>query len=91
MSELYEVLGLEIHEVLGLTEAEYEIALVNARTVGGGVPVTQEPRWHSHPVLGITGHLHSSTEQARTPHTHRPEVDWSLKPVFFEREAQSDG
>lgn len=76
-----------IHEILGSTEEEYELKLArNHMMSGDGVPVSEEPRWHSHPVLGIKGHAHSSVKEARTPHTHRPEVQWDMTPVALPKE-----
>lgn len=77
-----------IHRILGLTEEEYAETLDWNRLMNdGGTPVSLEPRYHSHPVLGIDGHAHGPTvEAARTPHTHRPEVQWDFEPVSLTKE-----
>jgi hypothetical protein len=67
-----------LHEVLGLHPDEYEMRLSD----GESMPATLDPRWHSHPILGITGHSHSKVEDARRPHGHHPEVGWNFDPVF---------
>lgn len=79
---------MRTHQILGLSEREYEDRLTLNRLAGGdGVPVSVEPRWHSHPVLGIRGHAHGPTvEAARTSHTHRPEVTWDFKPIPIQRD-----
>jgi hypothetical protein len=69
--------ALRVHQVLGLSETEYELKL----RAEGEADVRFEPRWHSHPVLGITGHAHSSVAEARRPHTHRPIVTWDMTPA----------
>lgn len=62
---------LTAHQVLGLTQKEY----ADEVTKPGGVSCIFHPNWHSHPVHGITGHLHPD---GREPHIHRPTVEWDL-------------
>jgi hypothetical protein len=65
-----------IHTVTGTTEAEYDRMLAE-----GPVSGAAEPRMHRHPILGIW-HAHGPTvEAARTPHTHRPIIDWDTTPI----------
>jgi hypothetical protein len=65
-----------IHVVTGLTEDEYPLAYRESPA-----DVSQEPRMHRHPLLGLW-HAHGPTvEAARTPHTHRPVVSWDTTPV----------
>lgn len=75
---------LAYHVVLGLTEDAYERLLVQGRSTPGwrGLEASLEPRWHSHPALGITGHAHGPTVQdARTPHVHRRVLAWDHVPL----------
>ena len=75
-----------LHVILGMEPEEYDRALAQGRkTIGWqGIPASKEPRYHSHPALGIIGHSHSRVEDARRPHVHRPEVGWDYTPVFIE-------
>lgn len=67
-----------IHEVIGLPEDEYECQFQERGSMNGML----EPRMHSHPALGISAHAHGPTvEAARTPHTHKPKVDWDTTPI----------
>jgi hypothetical protein len=66
-----------IHVVVGLDEGAWEAKL----RAEGSVDGLLEPRMHRHPILGIT-HAHGPTvEAARTPHTHRPVVEWDTTPI----------
>jgi hypothetical protein len=70
-----------IHVVTGLTEKDYRWELALARTCGKSVDGRLEPRMHRHPLLGLH-HAHGPTvEAARTPHTHRPVVEWDTTPI----------
>lgn len=80
-----EPLGAEPHVVLGLDPDEWERRMI--ATLRGpdsdditldGVPVSLSPDFHSHPVLGIEGHLH---DRGRHPHVHRPKVEWDSTPI----------
>lgn len=75
-------LGWNLHEVLGLREEAYEARLDEDRRTGGpGVPVSLEPRFHRHPVLGIIGHSHGTVAESRTLHVHSPVVGWDFTPI----------
>lgn len=79
------------HVVLGMDPGAYEQALEEGRNRAGGwegMPVSKEPRWHSHPDLGISGHAHSGLAAARTSHTHRLAVVWSHNPEGLEGDIQ---
>lgn len=75
----------ELYELLGMDPDDYDAAMAAGRNTVDwrGLPGNCEPRWHSHPALGITGHSHSRTEDARRPHGHRPVVGCDCTPVFF--------
>lgn len=69
-----------IHTVIGLDAAAYEAKLRAEGSVDGRL----EPRMHRHPLLGIT-HAHGPTvEAARSPHTHRPVVEWDTTVIPVE-------
>jgi hypothetical protein len=71
-----------LHEVLGMTEQGYSDLLEEDRlNRGEGVPVSLEPRFHSHPAFGISGHAHGTVAEARTPHVHRPVVEWDHESI----------
>lgn len=82
-------MGTEIHVVLGMDPDEYEAELMLGRTRPDweGIPVSKEPRWHSHPLLGISGHSH---RDGRRPHTHMPEWTWDFTPVFLEEPTDNE-
>lgn len=61
--------GTELLVNLGLTQDEYDRIL----RAEGSIAVSKDPGWHSHPILGITGHLHRDGTKL---HGHRPEVIW---------------
>jgi hypothetical protein len=44
-------------------------------------PISTCLGWHCHPALEITGHMH---EDGGQPHTHRPVVEWDMRPVPIE-------
>lgn len=68
-----------IHVVTGLTESEYMSRLDALGSKGADGRL--DPRMHRHPLLGIH-HAHGPTvEAARTPHTHRPVVNWDTTPI----------
>jgi hypothetical protein len=73
-----------LHVILGMDPEEWEMAMDLGRSTPGwsGMPADAEPRYHAHPALGIIGHSHSQTEEARRPHVHRPVVGWDHKPIF---------
>lgn len=60
---------LQVNLNLGVSAEEYEAL----RRRPDGIEVDKDPRWHSHPILGITGHLHPKDDGL---HTHVPEVMW---------------
>lgn len=72
----------ELHVVLGMDPDEYEAALEAGRKMVGwqGMGATRDPRWHSHPLLGVTGHAH---KDGRLIHGHLPEIHWG-EVVFVE-------
>lgn len=81
--------GLRLHVVLGMPPVDYEAALAAGRATPGwqGIDGRAEPRMHAHPALGIIGHAHGQTEEARRPHTHRPVVGWDPRPIFTDEAA----
>lgn len=78
-----EWVSAEIHVVLGMEQDEWDAVMAAGRLTDGwtGVEVSNDPHWHSHPLLGITGHLHQG---GRQPHAHRPKWEWDMdRPVFL--------
>ena len=75
-----------LHVILGMDPEEWDAAMERGRATPGwdGMPASEDPRYHAHPALGIIGHSHSRTEDARRPHGHRPVVNWDATPIFFE-------
>lgn len=71
-----------LHIVIGKTQEEWDALMAEARASGTGVPVSNDPDYHAHPALGITGHLHPPRNAGRRPHTHRPITSWDTTPLF---------
>jgi len=72
---------------LGLDEDEWWRRLNALGPDDAGLDVSLEPKWHAHPALGISGHLHQGGAE---PHVHAPTWTWNTEPISLAAYVEDD-